>query len=169
MVEAFNIGPYLEWLHHRPDGTKEQDEQGVDEIQIMISDTLSAFKGESNGGEQPAFRYHRGANLLVVVGNIDSVEIARKIVSALPGMRSPDGIRTHGLEPLSASERDDLARRYGVASPADAQGKAAAEDAFRKRYGLAPRPLAPSPSPGGQQPQPQNKPVAPAASPSPGG
>jgi cytochrome c oxidase subunit 2 len=31
------------------------------------------------------------------------------------------------------------------------------------------QPAAPSPSPGGQQPQPQNKPAAPAASPSPGG
>jgi hypothetical protein len=119
MVEAFNVGPYLEWLGRRPPGERKgsPEQEGLDELQQMISQTVVDLKGEEHPDNQVRWRYHRGATLLVIIGSPDSVEIARKIVNALPGM-----------------------------FPAQAQANAnrtaqqrAAEDAFRARYGLAPR------------------------------
>jgi hypothetical protein len=122
MAEAFNIGPYLEWLHH---GSQKPatDESAVDEICNIIRDTISDFKGNASDADQPKWQYHRGATLLVVIGNIESVEIARKIVNALPGM---------------SAIADSARARYGlgVPSPGDAASRAAAEEAFRARYGL---------------------------------
>jgi len=124
MLEAINIGPYLEWLGRRPSGARKgnPEQEGLSELQEMIDVAVTDFKtAEQRGGERPEdqliFKYHPGATLVVIIGSPESVEIARKIVNALPGM-----------------------------FPAQAQANAtrtpqqhAADDAFRARYGLAPR------------------------------
>jgi len=117
MVEAFNIGPYLDWLNHRPASERKQtaEQEGLEEIEQVLHSTIADFK---NGPEdQPKWQYHRGATLLVVIGKPEVVEIARKIVNALPGM---NGVSQ------AASARDLAQQR--------------AEDAFRARYGLQRRP-----------------------------
>jgi len=109
-------------LHH--DSQKPAtDELAVDEICNIIRDTISDFKGNAGDADQPKWQYHRGATLLVVIGNIESVEIARKIVNALPGM---------------SAIADSARARYGLGapSPGDAASRAAAEEAFRARYGF---------------------------------
>ncbi|HSU56856.1 MAG TPA: hypothetical protein VLT36_22545 [Candidatus Dormibacteraeota bacterium] len=124
ILEAMNIGPYLEWLGRRPheEGKRHSEQQELSELQEMIDAAVLDFKaGEGRDREhqddQLIFKYHPGATLVVIIGSPDSVEIARKIVNALPGM-----------------------------FPAQAQANAnrtaqqhAPDDAFRARYGLAPR------------------------------
>jgi len=165
-VEAFNIGPYLDWLRHQPnDGAQKRstEDQALEEIGMIIHDTISDFKRDSDDADRPTWQYHRGATLLVVIGNIESVEIARKIVNALPGMSAiADSARArYGLGFKSpeekAAEEDAFRARYGLmrlskpstqsantqqgadsSSPADKPREAMSEEAFRKRYGLAP-------------------------------
>jgi hypothetical protein len=136
LVEAFNIGPYLEWLRHQPKEPNlkgSEEDYGPQEIQMMIKETLGGFRPDGAEADQPVFQYHPGTSLLIVIGNPDSVEIARKIVKALPGMNPMEESRA-GSSAAILKERE----------------RAAAEDAFRKRYGLAPRsalPALPAPVP----------------------
>ncbi len=95
MVEVFNVGPYLEYLerHYQKDPKRSQNSlevrSSIDELQEMIGDTLTMLKTASGvPTERPRFRFHPGANLLVVIGTRDAVEVARKVVSALPGQAS---------------------------------------------------------------------------------
>ena len=136
VVEAFNIGPYLQWLRlskHPNDVPQknEIEEDALKEIEEIIYSAIANFRRDSSDVEQPSWQYHRGATLLVVIGNMDSVEIARKIVNALPGMNAADSAR---------------ARNYGQGALSP-DARATAEDAFRKRYGLVPRSAPPSGQP----------------------
>jgi hypothetical protein len=122
IVEAFNIGPYLEWLGHRPtaDQRGNPENEGLSEIYRVIGETIHDFQGDSNDANVPKCQYHHGATLLVVIGTVESVEIARKIVNALPGMSAAESGRGQPSSTRTAQER-------------------AAEDAFRARYGMLPR------------------------------
>jgi hypothetical protein len=91
VVEAFNIGPYLDWLRLQPkDGNSKgkEDDYGPQELKMIIMDTIGGFTNDGDTADRPVFQYHPGASLLIVIGNTDAVEIARKIVNALPGMSS---------------------------------------------------------------------------------
>jgi hypothetical protein len=127
VFEAFNIGPYLEWLRRQSTGSGKTNvdltDQGLEEIAQIIHDTVSDVKGVSPDN-QPTWQYHKGATLLVVIGTRDSVEIAGKIVNVLPGMNSVG---------------EQSRAQSGRASP----DRAAADEAFRRRYGLS-RPLTPN-------------------------
>jgi hypothetical protein len=127
VVEAFNIGPYIDWLRHQPPeaGLKGgEEDRGPEQIQRIIKDTIQGFRPDEGEGEQPFFQYHPGASLLIVIGNVDSVEIARKIVNALPGM---------------STIAEESRGRYGLQTGGMDPSRAAADAAFRARYGLAPR------------------------------
>jgi hypothetical protein len=143
VVEAFNIGPYLEWLRHQPKqetSTDNTDDYGTRQIQMMIRDTLDGFRPDQTDADNPFFQYHPGATLLIVIGNVDTVEIARKIVNALPGM---------------SAVADEFRGRYGLEpGRGSAAERKLADDAFRARYGL-PRSASPSqPGTAGPEPNP---------------
>jgi hypothetical protein len=137
-VEAFNIDPYLRWLRENQDAneTKGRREEEVvkrlDELEQMVARTLSSLKPGS-AVEMPTFQFHRGANLLIVVGTTDAVDVARKVVNALPGQADFGG--------------GGGGRYGGIGGPGMSPE---AQEAFRQRYGLAPRPgslgLAPAPA-----------------------
>lgn len=116
-VEAFNIEPYLTWLVRRPmpnenpQDREKRERESIDDLTRMVTETIEMVKSDGQPWTQPVFRYHRGANLLVVVGSRQAVEVARKVVNALPGMGTPP--------------------RAEAGAP-----NAAAMEAFRKRYGL---------------------------------
>jgi hypothetical protein len=137
LVEAFNIGPYLESLsrHASPEKKATPEQEGLNEIETMIEQTVADFKGGNAAADQLKWQYHRGATLLVVIGTPESVEIARKIVNALPGMDSA---------------------RFGGGSLSRMPQQRSAEEAFRARYGLAPRSAEP-----GQTPPTANDPAKP--------
>ena len=150
VVEAFNIGPYLEWVTGRTNPAQEtlmshkdpkaqhdaEVPEDVDKLNLMIRETIATLKqGKFNDTDQPSFQFHRGANLLVVIGTREAVDVARKVVSALPGQAFLGG-RAPGSGPHFGSEAGP--------SPASAQ-----DEAFRRRYGLGP---APTPAPGAIDP-----------------
>ena len=118
IVEAFNIESYLVWLRRNaptneiPPQREEREQKSIDQLTQIVRETIGILKNQPRP-DIPVFQFHRGASLLVTIGPRESVEVTRKIVDALPGMGSPQ--RT------------------------DAGGQnAAAMEAFRRRYGLAP-------------------------------
>src|SRR5438552_343603 len=95
VVEAFNIGPYLQSVRENeedstpdkpghPSDKKESKEfrdrranEMIEQLKMIIHDTISALHPDT--GEQPKFQFHRGANLLVIIGSRDAVDVARKV------------------------------------------------------------------------------------------
>jgi hypothetical protein len=193
-VEAFNIGPYLQHEETKeiagpgqgasgdqPKAIAASREKRLAEVEQIILETIGALHDEEI--EKPRFQFHRGANLLIVIGSREAVEVARKIVSALPGQGNMT-VAQEMVAPVKAMspESEVFRRRYGLApatglsqthnviDPATgvptgtlktppAQGEArdnAAQDAFRKRYGLDRVPLQGQPPQG--PPAPGSKP-----------
>jgi len=134
VVEAFNIGPYLNWLR-KNGGDPTQNEKALPELRTIIEETVSSLRGNQvHAADIPEVRFHRGASLLVVIGRRQSVEVARRIVSALPEMPA---FGAYG--PPTDSRVAEETRRRG------AEQRGLAEDAFRRRYGLAPAEGKPAP------------------------
>ena len=93
-VEVFNLSGYLH--HLRQQDPRNDVERNLDQLKTTIEETLVLQKGEDiSSEERPAVRFHPGANLLIVVGSPEAIDIARKIVSALPGQQ-PDPLRMAG-------------------------------------------------------------------------
>jgi len=87
-VEVFNLSGYLQQL-------PKQDEKAVSEnvnmLEVVINQTLEQLKPEGfsdEDGPYPDFQFHRGANLFIVIGPPIAIEVARKVVNALPGQQS---------------------------------------------------------------------------------
>jgi hypothetical protein len=161
IVEAFNIALYLHSA--RPDeedptpdkpgqpGYKKESKEfrdrraneRLEQLKRIILETISAL--HPNTAEQPTFQFHHGANLLVLIGSREAIDVARKVVSALggqAGILQPE-ITGSSEAGMAASEREAWMQRYGL-------NPNSANDAFRKRYGLGPQPGAAPP----QKPQP---------------
>ena len=112
MVEVFNLSGYLEQLGKRD----EKDiAASLEKIKMIVSDTLNqVMQGNVQPEDQPSFQFHPGANLFIVIGPPQAIEVTQKVVTALPGVAGARGYPPPGT---------------------DAR---AAEDAFRRRYGLQP-------------------------------
>jgi hypothetical protein len=106
VVEAFNIGPFLE--HKISEARSRQPEINRDELQrfsMAITDrevhdlqenivsTVASFKQTDEGSVRTTlkFQYHSGASLLVAIGPRADVEVARKMMGAL--VSDPSGVR----------------------------------------------------------------------------
>ncbi|HEY5910172.1 MAG TPA: hypothetical protein VJA21_06160 [Verrucomicrobiae bacterium] len=118
MVQVFNLSGYLEHLGKRD----EKDiSASLEQITSIVSETLDqATQGKAEAGSQPSFKFHPGANLFIVIGSPQAIEVTEKVVNALPGV---GGAR--GYPPQNAETR-------------------LMDDAFRRRYGLEPRPGSPT-------------------------
>jgi hypothetical protein len=124
LVEAFNLSSYLERLSANQDkasATKEAKDKTIsaslDEIERIILETIATLKeGRSSTMDQPSFQFHRGANLLIVIGSREAVDVARKVILALPGQaRFSDsgGGGVGGVQPVRP-EDEAFRRRYGL-------------------------------------------------------
>jgi hypothetical protein len=99
MVEAFNLEPYLEWLRSKqepkasPEERERQIQKSLSEIQLIVMETIDKLKqGQSSSADDaPSFQFHRGANLMIVIGTNEAVDVARRIVMALPRAQAPSG------------------------------------------------------------------------------
>ena len=122
-VEVFNLSGYLQHL-----GKKDEKEVGdsLHQIEMIVFKTLVnlARLNEDNLPENellPDFQFHPGASLLIVIGSPDALDVARKIVTALPGV--PPVAASGALAPPSpeeatrAAEEEAIARRYGLRLP----------------------------------------------------
>jgi len=122
-VEAFNIGPYLQWLRTKQDPKEAQDRReqemakSLEELERIVAITLESLK-QGSSVEMPSIRYHRGANLLIVTGTSEAVEVARKVVNALPGQAGQAAGETGPSDPFGGSGMSpEFAKRYGLLPP----------------------------------------------------
>lgn len=133
IIEAFNLSGYLDWwwnqLENPPEKTRQKfvelTDQGLREVMEIIENTIKTLapnaRLEVGSGEMPIIRFHRGANLLVVGGTAESVDLVRKLIAALPGqrdaeLRQPGTTQTgqSSLQGLDPAIRDAFQRRYGI-------------------------------------------------------
>jgi hypothetical protein len=100
-LEAFNIGGYLQWLVEKgliEGGAREATPElrqklqaeassdGILQVREIISRTLASLRqGAGDAENQLDFQFHPGANLLIVIGDRSALEVAAKVVGALPG------------------------------------------------------------------------------------
>ncbi|MCW5554281.1 MAG: hypothetical protein KIS67_19245 [Verrucomicrobiae bacterium] len=148
IIEAFNLGGYLDWLWSQQEKQSEKSreaiaKQGMDELLRILEGTIQWYSQSAQPAakslDSPGFQFHPGANLLIVIGTVDSVEIVRRVVSALPGQ--PD-----------VELRQHASRGFGRSG----QSGAEIEDTFRRRYGLPAPPVAPpAPAPPSAQSPPR--------------
>ena len=104
VVEVFNLGGYL-----RGQDTDKQD-KSLNEITRFIDETLSDFDLGQDRRLSLRFKFHSGASLLVVSGLPGEVDVARKVILALPETSSS---KAQSLGPDDAA-RAAFLRRYGL-------------------------------------------------------
>lgn len=94
-VEAFSLSGYLASLPKvaDPDETIERVLYKVAELEEIVDRTVSVYVEMEGGGDERMLnlKYHRGSDLLVLIGDALSVDIASKVVGALPGVRPSGG------------------------------------------------------------------------------
>jgi hypothetical protein len=119
-VEVFNLADFLKQTG-KTNATN--IEATVDEAQKIVIETLSDLNQDDLPEERPSFRFHPGANLLVVIGPPETLEVVRKVLTALPGVNTaaatpapaaPTASRLHAEQ----QAREAFMRRYGLTPPA---------------------------------------------------
>jgi hypothetical protein len=97
-IECFNLTGYLERIAKHEDNKKgEQPEkpvdQAVDQLQQIIKSTIADFDSTIN---PPHFQFYAQAQLLIVTGSRRGIEVAGKVIRALPGQQIFDE-KAYGL------------------------------------------------------------------------
>jgi hypothetical protein len=113
-VEVFNLKSYLQ---QEGCGNQEEIDKALQQLKEVIADTFAAVQ-DQNAAETtaPTFRFHNGANLLVVIGDQASLDVARKVLTALPGVTRPDkATPPSGMEAMHQDAREVMRKRYGLA------------------------------------------------------
>lgn len=138
MVQVFNLGPYLRQMqvtNHQANAESEIDNQ-LKDVEEIIMEALAVLKqGSVEGTGQPSFRFHRGANLFIVIGTREAIEVASQVVNALPGQSDAPRLQPGAIFEPGPGMNPEPAER------------------FRKRYGAvgtpgpAPPATAPAPAP----------------------
>jgi hypothetical protein len=130
-VEAFNIGPYLDSLlgQENPLTTMAAQEREklaaarLDEIQRIVEETVAQYRNASAASlnakkmPPPSIRFHRGANLAVIIGEPEAVALAAKIIGALPGVRRSVASETPGNNEFSQKMEETIRRLQQVPPP----------------------------------------------------
>jgi hypothetical protein len=93
-VEAFNLSGYFTFATSGSTNLEKRVAQEIDQIIVLIESTLKQFisyREEQTGAapsvKTPSLRFHRGANLLVVMGEPEAVAVVAKVIQALPGVQ----------------------------------------------------------------------------------
>jgi hypothetical protein len=102
---------------------KDKQDKNLSEIIRFIDETLNDFDLGRDRNSSLRFKFHSGASLLVVSGSPGEVDVARKVILALPETSSSKA---------QPSSNEDAARarflqRYGI-NPAPAPQPAPAAD-----------------------------------------
>jgi hypothetical protein len=114
-VEVFNIADYIQ------EGNKDQLDNKLETLKAIIEETAQRIRPENdNGRDASTFEFHRGANLLIVVGSPESIDAARKVVNALLKTETrtspaPGGVPSAGFNPYMMDPR--MMERYGLKFP----------------------------------------------------
>ncbi len=89
-VEVFNLTGYL----RRGANVGEAEiQKRVDDLQAIIVETIHSLREGAmpKASEPPRFVFHPGANLFIVIGKEEDIDVARKVVVALQGPTSRGG------------------------------------------------------------------------------
>jgi hypothetical protein len=112
-ADVFNLSPYFQQLGE-PD-SKEIDEN-VQRISDLILKTYAELRPDTT--ERPSFQFHPGANLLVVIGQPDALEVAQKCINALqqpfavPGMNTAvPGLLSFARNRAVSPERREILKK----------------------------------------------------------
>lgn len=112
MVEVFNLSGYLEQLGKRDE---KEIAASLEKIKMIVSDTLNqVLQGNVHQEDQPSFQFHPGANLFIVIGPSQAIDVTRKVVDALPGVA---GGRAHPARVTDPTTNEAFMRRYGLIPP----------------------------------------------------
>lgn len=126
-VEVFNLSGYIAYSTAQA-GKQPHDEAAVEgclrTVQDIVRSTLDQVFQQDGAGRLD-YRFHAGADLLIVIGPREQIEIARKVVEALPG------------QPLAGSGKPrGESAAWGPPSDAAAEQQ---REVFMRRYGLSPQ------------------------------
>ncbi len=124
-VEAFSLTGYFESRKKGDDEKAYQEliEREIEQIQRIVKETAVHFRDldrNASGGETPdsgtpSLRFHSGANLLVVMGEPESVAVAAKVIGALSGVQRSSMPAANSERENSKTEMDkQMMRRYGI-------------------------------------------------------
>ncbi len=87
-VEVFNLSDYFSSLGSgQEEETQKLVNNSLDEIKKIVITTLEAMDQDHNA--TISFQFHSGANLLVVIGTPDAIEVAERVVAALQAQAGP--------------------------------------------------------------------------------
>jgi hypothetical protein len=165
-VEVFNLTPYFDRLTKRSkaEGTDNQlispdrVEEEVHNVEGVITDTLAGFAEGSPGSVTlPNYAFHPGANLLVVIGTKQQLEVARKVVKAL--LNPADTGTADDVEAAVAAAIGGVVRGVGEVNRSDTAGTLKEVEELLKNVSNTLKP----PRPGGLPPLPPASPTAPVA------
>ncbi len=83
-VEVFNLTGYL---RRGGNAGEAEVQKRVDDLQAIIVETIRGMREGvmPKASEPPRFVFHPGANLFIVIGSADDIDVARKVVTALQG------------------------------------------------------------------------------------
>jgi hypothetical protein len=139
LVEAFSLAGYFESRRESSseDEYKKMVAEEVAQIERIVAETKDIYmatRSELKGREASrvsglTLQFHRGANLLVVIGEPEAVEVATKVIGALPHVhRSGGSAGGMGGDPFSGG--NDFRARYGI-PPQPATGTPGAPPGLR--------------------------------------
>jgi hypothetical protein len=124
IVEVFNLAGYLRGQD------KDKQEKSLNEITQIIEETAFDFDPGQERRLSLRFKFHSGASLLIVSGLPGEVEVARKVVLALPETSSSKAqsvsvddatkavfLRRYGLNPGNTPQQSQPESPAGVISP----------------------------------------------------
>jgi len=156
-VEAFSLDGYFASLPKADDPGQKEGliREKIGELETMVDETAAIYHEISKDvyGRGPSYkqtlnlRFHRGANLVILIGDPESVEVAAKVIGALPhvqpsgggmgfggfdgafGARGAGGGRTsgYGMDPFAAPMRNPYGGAGGGGYGGTLQGRSADE------------------------------------------
>ena len=121
-VEVFNLAGHLQGKDSM------QAAEALKEVQTILAESLEQV--QANGGfvesePNPSIRFHERASLLVLVGTPQQIDVARKIILALPG---------------TTASQTETGMAYGTGAMMGGGGFGGGmSEVMARRYGLRPR------------------------------
>ncbi|HLP77612.1 MAG TPA: hypothetical protein VK327_11930 [Candidatus Paceibacterota bacterium] len=104
------MNPYLQQLD---DPDPQKVEESIERILKLIVKTYAELRPDS--AEHPNFQFHPGANLLVVIGQPDALEVAQKCINALqqplPGFPNGSAPSASSYSRPNSKERRELLKK----------------------------------------------------------
>jgi len=90
-ITVFNLSGYFTQQHQL---TPEEIQKSTADLADIIDKTVAMYRDyelaaselKSEDAVRPKYLFHNGANLLVIIGTPEIVDIARKVLNALPGI-----------------------------------------------------------------------------------